>query len=136
MTENFFKSPGMSSTDNHLPDGGQPQAVQGDGEGLAKENDGGIPPPAHVRGARQVAQEIVRRHRQKDGQGKEPGKSVPLLRPPAVLLDGLLREQQGQQRLAAVSGHGEGHEGADADAYVVVDKAPHRAEQNHAHQAP
>ena len=70
----------------------QPQTVQGDGKGLAQQDDGGEPPPGHGGGARQIAQEVVRRHREKDRQGEQPCKPVIPLCPIAVLGDDVTDE--------------------------------------------
>ena len=84
---------------------------------------------------RQIAQEVVRRHREKDRQGEQPCKPVIPLCPIAVLGDELFRKQQAQQRPPAVARHGKGQQRTDADAHIIVDKPHHRAEQHHAHQA-
>lgn len=114
-----------------LPHHGQSQTVQGDGSGLAQQDDGSVAPPGHIRGARQIAQKVIRRHREKDRQGKEPGKAVFLLRPTAVLVDGLLGKEQRQQGLSAVAGDPERHQRPGADAHIVIHKSPPGPKQQH-----
>ena len=84
---------------------------------------------------RQIAQEVIRCHREENRQGKQPGKPVILFCPAAVLGQKLLGKQEAQQRPAAVAGHRKGHQGAETNAHIVVDESHHRAEQHDAHKA-